>query len=176
MRSVRRVVPAPAGLGTVVIGVPEGTDLELNLRLEAVMEGVLVTGSVRGPAVGECVRCLADARVDLDVDVMDLYVYPGHTVPDEDDDVRELQDDLIDLQPAIRDAVVTSLPFQPVCREDCLGLCPDCGVRLADEPDHRHESVDPRWAALQGMLSDAASDRVPDVASRPDATQNEKES
>jgi uncharacterized protein len=159
MRRLRRTVPAPEGLGTEVIGVPSGADVELDLRLEAVMEGVLVTGEVRGTAVGECVRCLGDVRVDLgvelDVTLMELFAYPGRTPEGEgDDDVRELEDDLIDLESALRDAVVTALPFQPVCSGDCPGLCSECGARLADDPEHRHESADPRWAALQGIVLD----------------------
>ena len=60
-----------------------------------------------------------------------------------------LQDDLVDLEPLLRDAVVLALPFQPLCRDDCPGLCTECGARLADDPDHAHEAaIDPRWAAL----------------------------
>jgi uncharacterized protein len=154
MRTVRRTVPAPEGLGTEVVGVPPGRDLELDLRLEAVMEGVLVTGRVRGTAVGECVRCLETATVDVDVDLMELFAYPDREVGEEDDDVRELDGDYIVLQDAVRDAVVPALPFQPVCRDDCPGLCSECGARLADDPGHVHESLDPRWAALQGILQD----------------------
>jgi uncharacterized protein len=52
-------------------------------------------------------------------------------------------------------AVVLALPFQPVCQDDCPGLCTECGARLADDPDHRHEAaVDPRWAALQQLNED----------------------
>ena len=76
MRTVQRTVKAPEDLGTVVIGVPPGTDLELDLRLEAVMEGVLVSGSVRGRAIGECIRCLDETVEDLDVTIQELYVYP----------------------------------------------------------------------------------------------------
>lgn len=154
MRKVARTIPAPEGLGTEVIGVPAGTDLELDLRLEAVMEGVLVTGQVHGTAVGECVRCLAEVRLPLDVDLMELFAYPDREAAGEDDDVRELDGDYLELEDAVRDAVVTALPFQPVCREDCPGLCSECGARLADDPDHRHETADPRWAALQGLLQD----------------------
>jgi uncharacterized protein len=128
--------------------------LELDLRLEAVMEGVLVSGTVRGRAVGECVRCLGEAVSDVDADIQELYVYPGRTpegLDDEDDELRELENDLIEFEPALRDAVVLALPFQPVCREDCPGLCSECGARLADDPEHHHESADPRWAALQGL-------------------------
>jgi uncharacterized protein len=152
MRKVRRDVEAPADFGTDVIGIPEGSGLELDLRLESVVEGVLVSGTVRGRAVGECVRCLGGVALDVGAGIQELYVYPGRAPGGQDDDeLRELEDDLIDLETVIRDAVVLALPFQPVCRADCPGLCSECGVRLADDPGHRHHSVDPRWAALQGL-------------------------
>ena len=72
---------------------------------------------------------------------------------DEDDDVRELEGDLLDLEPVLRDAVVPTLPFQPVCRADCPGLCSECGAHLAEDPDHHHEVLDPRWSALQALTS-----------------------
>lgn len=157
-RTVQRTVSAPADLGTDVIGFPEGSDLELDLRLEAVMEGVLVTGSVRGRAVGECVRCLGEVVDDVDVFLTELYVYPERSKAaaeegDEGEDVRELEGDLVDLEPALRDAVVPALPFQPLCQPDCPGLCSECGARLADDPDHSHETLDPRWSALSGLVS-----------------------
>jgi len=152
MRKVHRDVEAPGELGTEVIGIPKGSALALDLRLESVMEGILVSGSVRGRAAGECVRCLDDVSLDIEADLQELYVYPGRTPEgEEDEDLRELEDDLIDLEPAIRDAVVPALPFQPVCREDCPGLCSECGARLADDPGHHHDSADPRWAALQDL-------------------------
>jgi uncharacterized protein len=152
MRKVHRTIPAPVGLGTEVIGVPEGSDLELDLRLEAVMEGILVSGTIRGRTVGECVRCLEAVEDEIEADVQELYVYPGRT-PDgeEEDELRELQDDLIDLEPVLYDSLVPALPFQPVCRDDCPGLCSECGARLADDPGHAHESTDPRWAELQHL-------------------------
>jgi uncharacterized protein len=151
MRKLSRVIPAPADLGSDVVGIPEGTDLQLELRLESVMEGVLVSGTIRGRAAGECVRCLGDVELDVVADVQELYAYPDRAV-DEDDDVRELVGDLIDFEPALRDAVVPVLPFQPVCSADCPGLCSECGVRLADDPQHHHAVTDPRWAALQSVL------------------------
>ncbi len=153
MRKVSRVVPAPADLGTEVIGVPEGSDLGLDLRLESVMEGVLVSGTVRGRVVGECVRCLGEVEQDVVVEVQELFAYPDREY-DEDDDVRRLVGDLIDFEPVLRDAVVPALPFQPVCRDDCPGLCSTCGAPLADDPDHDHDAVDPRWAALSSVLDD----------------------
>jgi uncharacterized protein len=162
MRLVQRTVPAPADLGTDVIGIPAGTDLELDLRLEAVMEGVLVTGSVRGRAVGECVRCLDEVFDDVDAPLTELYNYPdrariAEAEGDDLEDERELEGDLLDFEPALRDAVVPVLPFRPLCRPDCPGLCSECGAHLADDPDHSHEILDPRWAVLnrlQGTFDD----------------------
>ncbi|WP_276801687.1 YceD family protein [Cellulomonas iranensis] len=157
MRTVQRTVAAPDELGSGMIGIPSGSDLELDLRLEAVMEGVLVTGSIRGEAVGECVRCLEKVVEPVDAPIQELYVYPERAQAavasgdDEDEDVRELEGDLVDLEPALRDSVVPTLPFRPLCRPDCPGLCSQCGARLADDPDHAHDLIDPRWAALGGL-------------------------
>ncbi|MGI4896680.1 MAG: YceD family protein [Janthinobacterium lividum] len=157
MRTLKRTVPAPADLGIAVIGVPEGTDLELDLRLEAVMEGVLVSGTVHGRAVGECIRCLTEVEQDIDVTVQELFAYPGKTpaeVADDEDEIREVAPgELVDLEPAVRDAVVLELPFQPECDGPCqqdyeIGVS-DVGLPGSDAPE---EPADPRWAALQGLL------------------------
>jgi uncharacterized protein len=157
-RHVERTVPAPADLGIEVLRVPEGSPVELDLRLEAVMEGVLVSGTAHAELQGECVRCLEPIVDEVDVELQELYVYEDHALPPEegdDDEVSVLQDDLVDLEPALRDAVVLALPFQPLCTDDCPGLCPDCGARLADDPDHSHEApIDPRWAALTELSTD----------------------
>lgn len=152
MRKASRTVPAPKDLGIDVFGVPEGSDLELALRLEAVMEGVLVSGTAWAEASGECVRCLDPLERELEVEFQELYAYPGSVEGDEE--VHRLEGDLLDLEPAVRDAVVLALPLQPVCRDDCPGLCSECGARLADDPDHHHDAVDLRWAALQSVFDD----------------------
>ncbi len=162
MLTVRRTASAGDDLGTDVIAVPKGSDLDLDLRMESVVEGVLVSGTVTATAAGQCVRCLDDLEREVEADVQHLYAYPGQVPPDADDvDVDELVGDLIDIEPVVRDAVVLALPFQPVCREDCPGLCSECGVRLADDPGHAHEQVDPRWAALQSLTTDAREDAGP---------------
>jgi uncharacterized protein len=166
MRSLSRSVPAPAHLGVDVLGVQEGSGLELDLRLESVVEGVLVSGTVAATMSGECVRCLDPVTGPLVVDLQELYAFPGArpgTEPDEDDDTEPLPEmigDLIDLEPALRDAVVLALPLRPLCRDDCPGLCPECGARLEDEPDHTHDAVDPRWAALGDLTTGAEHDRT----------------
>ena len=155
-REVSRTVPAPADLGIEVLGVPEGSPVELDLRLEAVMEGVLVSGQARAELEGECVRCLEPIHDDVEVRIQELFCYEDQGVdPDEELEVSMLQDDLVDLEPLLREAVVLALPFQPLCQDDCPGLCPECGARLADHPDHGHDApVDPRWAAL-GALAES---------------------
>ena len=149
MLKVVRTVPAPADLGLEVIGVPEGADLELEMKLEAVVEGVLVSGTARAPLAGECVRCLDPLTDEVEVTFAELFVAPGN---DGDDETLWLQDDMIDLEPVVRDAVVLTLPLRPLCEEDCAGLCAQCGARLADEPEHAHPDVDPRWAALEALV------------------------
>ncbi|MGI8881743.1 MAG: YceD family protein [Jatrophihabitans sp.] len=150
-KDLRWTVPAPTGLDLDVVGVSPGTPVELDLRLESVTEGVLVTGIVTAPTEGECSRCLDPVQETCVVDIMELYVYPDSTTDEttDEDEVPRLVDDLIDLEPAVRDAVVLGLPLTPLCRPDCPGLCPQCGQGLADLPtDHSHEQIDPRWAGL----------------------------
>jgi uncharacterized protein len=150
MKVVRASVEAPADLGIAVIGVPPGSPVELDLRLESVVEGVLVTGTARVQVRGECVRCLVSISDELEADLQELYVYPG--VEPDDDLASRLQGDLIDVEPVLRDAVVLDLPFQPLCRDDCAGLCVECGANLNENPEHRHEAeLDPRWAALRTL-------------------------
>ncbi|HEY9375520.1 MAG TPA: DUF177 domain-containing protein [Jiangellaceae bacterium] len=164
MRRINRTVPAPADLGLGgVVGVPEGAGLELDVRLESVMDGVLVSGTVQAPLVGECVRCLDPVDGEVAVDFQELYAYPGRLL-DGDSGVEGtdaellVEGDLIDLEQAVRDAVVLALPQAPLCRDDCPGLCAQCGTRLADHPGHAHDSTDPRWAALAGLLTGGEQD------------------
>jgi uncharacterized metal-binding protein YceD (DUF177 family) len=157
LQEIDRTLPAPPGWRVEMIGVPEGADVELRLRLESVMEGVLVSGEVDAPLVGSCARCLEPVEDRLEIDVQELFAYSGSTTEatSEEDEVRLVEHDAIDLEPMIRDAVVLSLPLAPVCSDDCRGLCADCGQRLADLPaDHAHAVVDPRWAGLAGRFDD----------------------
>ncbi|ANJ09698.1 DUF177 domain-containing protein [Streptomyces parvulus] len=175
LQRLTRTVDAPKDFGVQgVIGVPEGAPVELDLRLESVMEGVLVTGTARATAEGECVRCLEPLEQQLAADFQELFSYPdaddrGRPAAEPGDDAEDdedrlfVEDGLIGLEPVLRDAVVLALPMQPVCREDCPGLCSECGARLADNPDHHHDAVDIRWAALQGLagsLGDGEKDEM----------------
>lgn len=151
---VERVVPAPKDLGLALIRVPEGADLALTLRMESVTEGVLVSARAQATLQGECGRCLREIDGTLDATFQELYAYE-HSTTDEttdEDEVGRMQGDLIDLEPELRDAVVLALPNHPLCREDCPGLCPECGTRWDELPaDHSHRQVDARWAALKNL-------------------------
>lgn len=154
MRKVTRTVPAPHGLGDEVLGVPADRDLVLELRLESVMEGVLVSGTATTTADGECIRCLDPLTRAVEVDVQELFAYPESSSAEAgEDEILHLHGDLLDLEPVVRDAIVLALPLQPVCEPDCPGLCVDCGIRLADAPGHSHRSFDPRWAALSQLAA-----------------------
>lgn len=154
LRVLERQVPALTDLGLELIGVPGDAELDLRLRLESVSEGVLVSGTVSAPLTGECGRCLRSISDTIEATFQELFAY-ADTATDEttdDDEVGRLDGDLIDLESTVRDAVVLALPVNPLCRVDCPGLCPECGVRLDELPaEHRHDQVDPRWAALVHM-------------------------
>lgn len=157
MRTLSPVLPAPVDLAVGMIGVPKDADVELDIRLEAVMEGVLVTGTAHTPLTGECSRCLDPLTSEIEVDFQELYFYSAEDAGEDD---LLLDGELLDLEPVFRDAVVLALPLSPVCGDDCPGLCAECGIRLAEAgPDHRHEAIDARWAALQGLVVEQEDDQ-----------------
>ncbi|WP_314167767.1 DUF177 domain-containing protein [uncultured Actinomyces sp.] len=147
---------APAGLGTAVIGVPEGSSLVVDARLTSLEDGVLARGRADVHVHGECVRCLRDLDEERTVTFDELYYLPEAARAAEDgEDVLLVGEDSLDLEAALRDALVPALPFRPLCRPDCAGLCPECGRRVDNLPaDHRHDHPDPRWSALAALLPD----------------------
>lgn len=145
--------PAPSDLANALIEVRAGTPIELELMLESVIDGVLVTGTANAQLRGTCGRCLEQITAELTVEISDLFRYVDQIDQlDPDDELPVLDGDLLDLAPTVRDALVLALPLSPHCREDCLGLCPQCGVRLNDQPAHQHDQTDSRWAALTGIF------------------------
>jgi len=149
MRDKELDIVVPEGFGNAVIGIRTGSTLHVDTRMESLHDGILVSGDVRGTADGECVRCLIEVKLPVRVEFAELFAYSFDEAFD-----YTVHEDHVDLEPVVRDAVVLSLPFQPVCQEDCLGLCPECGVRLLDNPGHEHEApIDPRWGALAGLES-----------------------
>ncbi len=168
MISVERDVAAPADFGVVMARVPVDSTIELDLRLESVMEGVWLSGSADIEVEGECARCLEPVGWGETLEIAQMFEYAatdsrGAVIPSAEDDEDEalpvIHDDLIDLTEVLRDAVVLALPLAPLCSADCPGLCPECGIVLAEAPGHAHEQIDPRWAALGGLIEPDESQR-----------------
>ena len=153
MREHRLAIAVAEPMGEGIVAVKEGSEIDLDVRLESVHEGVLVTAEVEAVAEGECGRCLIDIALPVEVEFQELFAYHSGEAFE-----YEVQDDHVDLESLIRDAVVLALPFQPVCRPDCPGLDPETGLRLADHPELvTPEQRDPRWAALTGLASEDES-------------------
>jgi DUF177 domain-containing protein len=159
MMTFSETVPSPSRIGLELIGIDEGAPLQLDLRIESVSEGVLVSGMVSAPTSGECARCLTPITGEVEIDLTELFAYPDSTTDEttESDEVGRVgssgEPDTVDLEQPIIDAIGLALPFSPLCGPDCVGLCPQCGVPLATaEPGHHHEQIDPRWAKLAGLL------------------------
>ena len=135
-------------LGTDVVAVPKGRKLNLFVRLESVHEGILVTVSGDSVADTECSRCLEPMQEKIEIELQELF----HYQPKEEDDFA-IEQDRVDLEQALIDAVVPNLPIKPLCSEDCPGLCADCGEKL-DVGKHNHEKpIDPRFDALKDFGS-----------------------
>jgi uncharacterized protein len=134
-------------MGQGAATVEAGKVLQLELRLESIHEGILATGEVATTATALCSRCLEPLELKVEVDFQELFAY---SLEQEDDFL--IQDEKINLEQAITDVVVLSLPFKPVCSEDCLGLCSECGLNLSQDPNHVHEaSIDSRWSELESF-------------------------
>jgi uncharacterized protein len=134
-------------MGQGAATVEPGKVLQLELRLESIHEGILATGEVTATATALCSRCLEPLELKVEVDFQELFAY---SLEQEDDFL--IQDEKINLEQAITDVVVLSLPFKPVCSEDCLGLCSECGLNLSQDPNHVHEaSIDSRWSELESF-------------------------
>ncbi|MFM9151701.1 MAG: YceD family protein [Candidatus Planktophila sp.] len=158
------VLPEPVGVP--LIAVQEGDVVEVDARLEAVTEGILLSADIYAVATGECIRCLDPVELTVERNIQELYLYEGDgakkkvhhkksaPVSDEleEEDLRYLDGVIMDLEPPIRDAIVLNLPVNPLCDPDCLGLCPECGQKWAILPEnHRHDVIDARWAGLAGL-------------------------
>lgn len=170
MVELTETVNAPARIGIELLGIEKGAPVALDLRLESVSEGVLVTGTVAAPTTGECSRCLTPITGDVEIHLTELFAYPDSATEatTEEDEVGHVVDDTIDLEQPIIDAIGLELPFSPVCEDDCSGLCPQCGVRLADaEPGHQHELIDPRWAKLAALMPTELNGEEPDKSGGP---------
>ena len=159
----RSPAPAePARLGLETIYVAAGRPIELDLRLESVTEGVYVSGTVHARRWSASARAAwTRSPTRSTVELGELFAYPDSVTDEttEADELPRVVDEYLDLEQTVRDAVVLALPLAPLCRPDCPGLCPDCGEKWADlPPEHGHETLDPRWAALRERCLECPND------------------
>ena len=156
-------------IGVPLIGVPQGDIIEVDVRVESVTEGVLLSAEIYAVAHGECSRCLEPIEQVIDRKIQELYRYEptnekGRKKKRSDEDIDldiedelQMEGDLMNLEAPIIDAIILALPVNPLCDEECMGLCPDCGEKWESLPDdHRHEVVDARWAGLSSLLENPA--------------------
>jgi uncharacterized protein len=167
MKEYELDIAAPSRVGVPLIGVAEGDIIEVDARLESVTEGVLLSADIYALAHGECIRCLDPVEIEVERTIQELYRYePTHDKNkrkhrDDDDldleaeDELQMEGDVLNLEIPIIDAIILALPINPLCDEECLGLCPDCGEKWESLPDdHAHDAVDPRWSGLKSLLDD----------------------
>lgn len=149
------------GLDTTLAHVPSDELVGATLLFENVVEGILVSGEVRGSMRLECARCLRPFDQSFDLHVQELFVVgaPAH------DDEYPLVEGFVDLEPMFRDAIVLAMPFSPLCRDDCAGLCARCGGDLNSGECTCAPEVDERWAPLLSI--DFGMDRGPFDGERP---------
>jgi uncharacterized protein len=161
MKEYQLDIETNARVGVPLIAVPEGDVIEVDARLESVTQGVLVSAEIYAVAHGECIRCLDPVEVVIDRKIQELYRYEptnekGRKKRREDEDIDidgedelQMEGDLLNLEIPIIDAIILTLPVNPLCSQDCLGLCPECGEKWANLPvEHAHQVVDARWSAL----------------------------
>ena len=164
-KPIDTVFPAPSGIGDDIVGVREGADVRVVGSFDSIVDGLVFTGRIEAPLTAECTRCLKPIDPDWTVNATLFFPYdaPGAddgrgngeveiiAGEDEAEDVYPLSPDgaFADMESPLRDTLVEALPLQPLCREDCLGLCPQCGVDLNEDPDHHHDVTDIRFAALE---------------------------
>ena len=163
---VDRDFPAPEGIGDQVVGIPAGTPVHVAGNIDSLVDGLLLQAHISAPLNTECTRCLRPVNTSIQDDPVVFFPYkePEPEPTHGKEEILAEQEEasgqtyplasggaFMDLEALLRDTLVEALPLQPLCRPDCRGLCPQCGMDLNDHPDHHHEIMDDRWAALAGL-------------------------
>lgn len=133
------------GLATELAAVPAEAPVRIDVLLESIVEGILVSGPVSGTVTYRCARCLTDFTDRFEVEVTELFT---RSAQDDEGEEYPIAEGVIDLEPMVRDAVLLSLPFSPLCRPDCRGLCERCGGNRNLGECTCPPPTDHRWDAL----------------------------
>jgi len=125
----------------------DDAEVTVHLRLDSLSDGIVVDGVLRTPWIGVCRRCLVDTSGTTESVVHELY-QKGVTATD----AFEIVGEQLDLRPVVRELVLLDAPSTPLCRPDCAGLCPTCGVdRNTQTCECVPPPADPRWSALDAF-------------------------
>jgi uncharacterized protein len=124
--------------------VPVGAEASCEVTLQAFSGGIDAEGTVSAPWTGVCRRCAVAVGGELTIPVHERF----SEGPATEDEMYPIVDDTIDLGPLVRDAIVLELPMAPLCRDDCAGLCPQCGADRNEGACQCVAPKDPRWANL----------------------------
>lgn len=144
-RPLEAVVTAEE-LGVVDPRVEPADTVAVQVKLESLSDGIVVTGRVRSPWRDSCRRCLVPIEGTAEAEVEELYSQR------QVDEAFPVVGEQIDLAPMARELVVLELPMAPLCRPDCAGICPSCGVNRNETPcDCAPPAPDDRWAALDAL-------------------------
>jgi uncharacterized protein len=114
-------------------------------------KGIYITGQLNSKTETECARCLTPVLLPIQIELDDLFYHPAHEAPEGEFAVGE--DGFIDLAPLVRELSLLELPMQHFCREDCKGLCPNCGKNLNEGAcECPADDTDPRLSILRDLL------------------------
>jgi uncharacterized protein len=114
-------------------------------------QGLLLTGQFQSSLKVECVRCLREFETTIRWDMTEMFAFSQKSITESDLLVPD--DAQLDLAPLIRDYALTEIPISPVCKPNCKGLCPTCGLdRNTKECGHRTDSNDSPFASLKDLL------------------------
>ncbi|PWG59972.1 YceD family protein [Bifidobacterium catulorum] len=170
-KAIDQDFPAPDGIGDEVISVRKDADVHVDGSFDSIVDGLIFNGAVTAPITAECSRCLKPLNASHTIHVTAFFPYApdahdqhrggkgkGEEVDiiageEESDDFYPLagNNTFADIESLLRDNLVEALPLKPLCRPDCRGLCPQCGIDLNEEPDHHHDVPDIRWSALESL-------------------------
>ena len=163
---VDRDFPAPGGIGDSIVGVKEGEPIHVNGQFDSIIDGLIFTGTFTAPVTAVCARCDRDLSGDWSEQVTAFFPYEdadaGKTKnedveiiagEEESGDTYPLIDNgaFANIEPLLRDTFVSALPINTLCKPDCKGLCPQCGLDLNESPEHVHEVTDLRFADLEAL-------------------------
>lgn len=133
------------------------TPLQGEITATRTTEGIYIQGRLASSMSLECVRCLEEAIVPIEIALDELFYYPPQIAPPGEHRVGE--DGMIDLAPLVRELSLLSLPIKALCRPDCQGLCQECGANLNEgDCGCADAAIDPRLSTLQALLNTTGSE------------------